>query len=288
VDAEDEVSLLRLGDGRNLAYQEWGDPRGSTVLGLHATPGSRLERFPDSATLSRLGVHLVTFDRPGYGLSDPLPGRTLLDCADDVVRLADHLGADEFTLAGMAGGGPFVLATAWAYAGRVRGAAISCGLGPLDRPGALSGMTPGAAAQFHLAAHHPDLLEAALAGGRLAPAVPEHELATLEAIPGLTEMVMEDLAAVTGHGWAGVVADDLALAGPWEFPLAEITVPLMLWHGDLDTLVPFGHSEYVASQVPGAEVHRCAGQGHFAMFGHQEEILTRLTRRAFSDRAART
>jgi pimeloyl-ACP methyl ester carboxylesterase len=274
----DAVKLLRLGTGRKLAYEQSGDPRGTVVIGFHSTPGSRLERFPDDETLTRLGVRLITFDRPGYGMSDPVDGRTLLDCADDVVALADHLGIGEFGVHGMAGGGPFALATAWAQPERVVAAAISCGLGPLDRPGAMDGLSPGVLAQFHLSQHHPDRLGAALAGGMLAPVVPEHEMATLAAIPGLTEMVIESLSALSQSGWDGVVADDLAVVGSWGFPLEEITVPVSLWHGDSDTMIPFGHSEYVANRIPGAELHPCPEQGHYAMFGHSQAILRGLTR----------
>jgi pimeloyl-ACP methyl ester carboxylesterase len=112
----------------------------------------------------------------------------------------------------------------------------------------------------------------------LAPVVPEHEMATLAAIPGLTEMVIEALSALNQSGWDGVVADDMAVVGSWGFGLEEISVPLSLWHGECDTLVPFGHSEYVASRVPGAVLHSCPGQGHYAMFGHQQDIFGGLTR----------
>jgi pimeloyl-ACP methyl ester carboxylesterase len=106
---ERRQSAYRAGKGK-LAFQEWGDPHGRPVIALHTTPGSRLERYPDEQAITDLGVRLITFDRPGYGLSEPVPGRTALDGADDVVHLADHLGIEKFSLSGMPGGGPFALA----------------------------------------------------------------------------------------------------------------------------------------------------------------------------------
>lgn len=38
-----DVSLVRLRDGRSLAWAEYGDPRGKPVLYFHGFPGSRLE-----------------------------------------------------------------------------------------------------------------------------------------------------------------------------------------------------------------------------------------------------
>ena len=65
----DEV--LRLADGRQLAWAEWGDPRGSPVVFLHPSPGSRM-LCPDVHATARAGVRLITVDRPGYGGSDPV------------------------------------------------------------------------------------------------------------------------------------------------------------------------------------------------------------------------
>ena len=81
---------LSLPDGRNLAYAEWGTSSGPPVLLFHGGPGSRLFCPDYEATMSS-GVRLITIDRPGFGGSDPQPGRTLLGWADDVSAFADAL-----------------------------------------------------------------------------------------------------------------------------------------------------------------------------------------------------
>jgi pimeloyl-ACP methyl ester carboxylesterase len=45
-------------------------------------------------------VHLITYDHPGYGLSDP--GRFVADAADAVKAIADGLGIAEFVVIGRA------------------------------------------------------------------------------------------------------------------------------------------------------------------------------------------
>jgi pimeloyl-ACP methyl ester carboxylesterase len=268
-----QVQTIEMPGGRALAFAEWGRPDGFPVIYHHGTPSSRLEHWPDGASLAQLGVRLVTFDRPGYGRSEPLPGRTLLDVAADVERLADHLGLDRFALSGMSGGGPFVLATAYALADRVDRAAISCGLGPLDRPGALEGMTPGQVEELEVACNHPERLGELLEGLDLGGSMPEEEVTAFGSIPGLAEVMLPSVSEATRQGWAGVIADDLCVVSSWGFALKELDVPLWLWHGDRDQLAPLHHSSYVADQVGSAQLKVCPGEGHIAMFRHQREVL---------------
>jgi len=43
--------------------------------------------------------------RPGYGGSDPQPGRRVADAAADLAAVLDHIGAERFITAGWSGGG---------------------------------------------------------------------------------------------------------------------------------------------------------------------------------------
>ncbi|KAJ7556911.1 hypothetical protein O6H91_05G104100 [Diphasiastrum complanatum] len=86
---------VRLRDGRHLAYQEVGVPKEKAqykVIAVHGYGGSRHECFPVSeALMKELGVYLVSFDRAGYGQSDPFPQRTVKSDALDIQDLADQL-----------------------------------------------------------------------------------------------------------------------------------------------------------------------------------------------------
>src|SRR5439155_13530283 len=82
---------VTLPDGRALAYVQRGDPAGQPVLYFHGIPGSRLDAWGPDDLVARLGVRLVAVDRPGFGRSDPWPGRRLLDWPADVVHLTDAL-----------------------------------------------------------------------------------------------------------------------------------------------------------------------------------------------------
>ena len=103
-----------LRDGRKIAFCGSGGGSGGAgpILLCHGAPGSRLHG-PDSRTTADAGFRLITVDRPGYGLSDPKPGRRIIDWPADVEELATALGLDEFDVAGTSAGGPYALACAY-------------------------------------------------------------------------------------------------------------------------------------------------------------------------------
>src|SRR5260370_26993019 len=96
--------IISLADGRRLAWADWGKRDGRPLLRLHGTPGSRLQRNPDEELPRRVGAHIVTVDRPGYGLSARDESRTFLSWAEDALELADHLGWAQFSVLGISGG----------------------------------------------------------------------------------------------------------------------------------------------------------------------------------------
>jgi len=56
-----------------------------------------------------MGIYILSFDRPGYGESDPDPNRTLKSIALDIEELADQLMlGSKFYVAGFSMGGQIV------------------------------------------------------------------------------------------------------------------------------------------------------------------------------------
>jgi len=82
---EMEPKFITLKDGRKLAYAEYGEPAGKPVFFFHGTPGSHFFHPPDGIT-QKMGVRLITVDRPGYGLSTFLPKRRILDWPGDITN----------------------------------------------------------------------------------------------------------------------------------------------------------------------------------------------------------
>ena len=122
-----------LSDGRRLGYRATGAPDGDPLFYFHGFPGSRLEADLLCKEAGMGGWRVFAIDRPGIGLSDFMPGRTLHDWPRDVEEFANALRIDHFTVIGVSGGGPYAAITAWALKKRVRATGIVCGLGPLQK-----------------------------------------------------------------------------------------------------------------------------------------------------------
>jgi pimeloyl-ACP methyl ester carboxylesterase len=133
--------VIVLPDGRRLAYAEYGDPDGEPVFLFHGLPGSRLSWGLLPGAPIPTGLRIIAPDRPGYGGSDPKPGRSLLDWADDVAQLADTLNISEFDIVGVSGGGPGALACAWKMPDRLTTVGIVSSPAPTDAPGVFEGMS---------------------------------------------------------------------------------------------------------------------------------------------------
>lgn len=261
-----------------LAFESWGDPDGQPVVHFHGTPGSRLERYPDEELCITLGIRFLTFDRPGYGDMPPGAGWSLAACAQAVAAAIDAMGEDRVRLHAFSAGTPYMLATAALLGARATSAAILGGLGPVDRPGALVGMPPATVEEFIAAREAPDRLPELLSRAKPPPAMPPEELEAIAATSEMLDMMLANHEEMTRQGHAGVLCDHLAFAGDWGFTFEEVRLPVHLWHGESDPLVPIHHSEFVAARLPRATLHRCPNEGHFEMFARQREVLTTLLR----------
>ncbi len=69
---------------------------------------------------------------------------------------------------------------------------------------------------------------------------------------------------------------------PWHFDLADIRVPVVLWHGTEDRNVPFTVGQELARRIPGSHLHVWDGEGHLALYAHLEEILIPVVEAAHS------
>jgi pimeloyl-ACP methyl ester carboxylesterase len=264
----DQVTQAR--DGRSLAFAEWGDPKGFPVFSLGGTPNSRFARHHDENVYVKAGARVITYDRPGYGGSDRHPGRRVVDCVEDVAAIADRLGLERFAVTGGSGGGPHALAVAARLPERVTRAACASSPAPYDAGiDWLTGMDPLNVREVEWAlrgeeVYVPELeREAAEALERVAAdpskilgddwGLSEADRAAL-ARPEFHAVIRQDLTEAVRTGVWGWADDMLAILEPWGFDVSEIGVPTRVIYGPTDVLVPVQHGEWLAANVPGAEV----------------------------------
>jgi pimeloyl-ACP methyl ester carboxylesterase len=288
----DEVreGSIWLKDGRRFAYLEAGDLRGTPVFFLHGNPGSRYMRHPDDALARALGVRLIVPDRPGYGLSDFQPGRTLLDLPSDIEQLANALGLGRFAVFGVSAGAPYVAACAYKLGERVTRAAIVSGAAPFDRPGAMDGVNKDYRNAYTLATWPEWLLHPVmLVHDQSVRLNPRKALAALmgHCSPDDREVLSDPTlgAQVSGYrreatrqGVAGMRREARILLSPWGFPLEAIQPEVHLWYWDGDSITPPQMGRYLQSRIPRTVPHFFPNGGHFAIFKHWQDILAALVR----------
>ncbi|XP_042416417.1 uncharacterized protein LOC122005448 [Zingiber officinale] len=124
------ASHIQLLDGRHIAYQEKGVPAERarfSMIAPHSFLSSRLAGIPGikESLLVEFGVRFVTYDLPGFGESDPHPGRNLNSSAMDMLHLANALGVmDKFWVLGYSSGAMHAWAAAHYIPDRIAGIAL--------------------------------------------------------------------------------------------------------------------------------------------------------------------
>ncbi|MDJ0628359.1 MAG: alpha/beta hydrolase [Rhodobacter sp.] len=274
-----------------MAFAEYGDPAGGPVMLFHGTPGSRLAWGLVPGNPFPPGMRIVAPDRPGYGRSDPKPGRSLLDWAEDIEILADHLQLERFCIVGISGGGPGALACAAAMPGRLSSVSVAVGAAPTDAPGVFEGMSAVNRFFLRLAWRAPPLstLNTRFVGAvvRRYPAryidLMQRKLHAVDrdvlAQSGIRNMLISDFTEALRQGSQGMVDDIAANHGrPWGFALDRIKTPVVFWYAEQDRSLPPAMGRFLAGQVPGSEFRLVEDAGHLWPIAHLREILTEVVR----------
>jgi pimeloyl-ACP methyl ester carboxylesterase len=277
---------IRLPDGRGLGYAEWGDGGGRPLLFFHGWPGSRLEaRLGEEAARTK-GVRLIAVDRPGMGLSDYQPGRTLADWPDDVLQLAAAMGLDRFAVLGISGGGPYAAVCAWKLSRKLSRAGIVSCLAPVDVAGVMAGMSWQNRLAFQVVGRQAVLRRALF--GVTAVSVRRHPDRVLDrglgaavdkkylGRPEVRNVLVESLSEAFRTGSRGAAWEMGLYARPWGFRLGEIRTPVCLWHGEQDANAPVAMGRYLASAIPDCQAAFYPEEGHLHFIDRLPEIFDAL------------
>ncbi|XP_050227727.1 uncharacterized protein LOC126677237 [Mercurialis annua] len=287
------ASRIKLRDGRHLAYKEHGvskDVARFKIIFLHGFDSCRLDGVV-AANLSpeifeELGIYYLSFDRPGYGESDPHPQRTLKSLTLDIEELADQLGlGSKFYIVGFSMGGELTWSCLKYIPHRLAGATL---IAP-----ATNNWWPGFPANLSTEANklQPPRDQWALSVAHYTPWL-SYWWNTQKWFPGFSAIVMHpDIlsqqdkevmakigeekknnyrAYVRQQGEAESIYRDLTIAfGTWEFDPMDLENPssngegsVHIWQGDEDGLVPVTLQRYIAQRLPWIHYHEITGSGH--------------------------
>lgn len=287
------IDTVTTPDGRTLEILVTGPATGDPYVFHNGTPTAVAPFPPLESVLEESGLRMVTYSRPGYGASTPWPEGSEPSIADDVsdtVTILDALGYDSFVTLGWSGGGPRALGCAALLPERCRAALSFAGVAPYGDPRLdyFAGMG---------LENVRDFLAAMIGREMLLPFVEEQvrelrEVTVADIVAAFHGLVGEvDAAALTDEfaewaartfrhaaepGAAGLLEDTLQIVRPWGFDLGAIRVPVGVWQGRHDRMVPFGHGEWLSRTIPGARARLFDDEGHLSLVRRMPEMLAEL------------
>jgi pimeloyl-ACP methyl ester carboxylesterase len=241
---------VRLSDGRSIGFSAAGPHDGYPVVYCHGAIGSPRWRIPAlESELERIGIRYIVVDRPGFGGSDPSPERSVAAFACDLGEVMTVLRYERFSVVGVSAGAPYALGCGWALPGRVGAVAAVSPLVPADGAGA----SPSFRYRLPLIPY---------GSARLGPAFAALCLRALR---------------LHGQTSADAMIDDyLVCRRAWGFDPGAVRVPVTVWHGGADRLVPVAHALVLASAIPGCTTCIEPHGGHFFYSGRLAQVLASL------------
>ncbi|MFI8814515.1 MULTISPECIES: alpha/beta fold hydrolase [unclassified Streptomyces] len=280
-----ETARLTAPGGRRIAYCSYGDPAAPPVIVLHGTPGSRFEGVALRQAAKDAGLHLVCPDRPGYGETDPVPGRGFHRWNDDFVALLDHLGHERAPLVAISGGGGYALSAAQAHPERVSKLILACAAVPGAPRGAYARRIPVVKWLNRLVRWAPVIARPMLAGTGIFKSTRSSER-HLAAWPLADQLIMKkaefrkfsELDTTEGRrqGMDAAMADLAGYARPLPEPLGSIRVPTVFIHGEEDGNVPIDVARWAHAQIDGSELRPIPGGGHLFLLMDADPLLREL------------
>ena len=268
---------LILSSGLKLAFEHYGDLNGIPAFYFHGWPSSGIQGAIMDEVGKKMGLHVVSMDRPGIGASDYQPGRELLDWPVVLKELAGHLAWKQFHVFGVSGGGPYALVSAYRFPDRVLSANVICGAPSLRLFGTKELFLP-----YRAALMLRDLMPWALGPiFKMAAILANYPLrwwpvswvlhlfneADRAALlhPLLGEVVKKSFQISARSGVGSLRTDGDIYTSDWGFELADIRVPVHFWHGKADRNIPWTYAEKAAAMIAHATTHWTDNDGHYSM-----------------------
>ena len=284
---------IQLLDGRTLGYAEYGSADGASVFYFTGGNSSRFEgKWFENAAIKK-HIRLIVPDRPGFGLSTFQPNRQLLDWPNDVLELANTLSISSFSVFGLSGGGPHVLATAYKIPEKITKVAIVSGTAPPEMSNKFNGMWPPVKIIFLTAKNMPMInlfLLKQMSGfysneeqmmKRMKQALPHPDVELIDRKPEIIKIFVGATKEAHRNGIRGDAWEWHLYVNDWGFKISDINHEVNLWYGLHDQQVPIGMGRYLASVLPKASLIEVEDGGHFSTINNYiEDVFDYLSKSA--------
>ena len=262
------TTTITTPDGRSLDVYLAGPLDGDVLLFHLGTPSAALPYPPAVDIMAERGLRYVAFNRAGYGSSTRRPGRSVADVVDDARTVLDHLEpslpddrlvrrrATRARLRGL-------------LADRIRAVATIASVAPYPADGLdyLDGMGDENIEEFECrtrsrggvdriqGAEHPAVAgrDRRRDGRGVRDLIDDVDRGALTG--DFADWVAASFREALRESYWGWFDDDMAFIEPWGFELDAIRVPVHVWQGRHDRMVPYAHGEWLAAHIPTAIPH---------------------------------
>jgi pimeloyl-ACP methyl ester carboxylesterase len=282
---------ITLHDGRVLGYAEYGDPTGSPIFYFHGGQESRLSSLFMDSTAKELNIRLMSPDRPGIGLSTFQANRKILDWGADIVQLADSLNINRYSIFGLSGGAPHVLACVYNDSSRIDNASIISGATPNNYKGTLKGIWLPVKLIHWFAGKRNDKQLRKFIQNDFESLVNKPDKRMKQFQNFLPKPDKRLLTEKPEYGWEfingsiesyrqgidGVVQEWKLYVADWQIDLNKVQFPITLWYGVEDKMAPKNRAKYYKEALPNSTLHLIDNEAHFSLIrNHIREILIDL------------
>lgn len=283
-------------DGGRVEYLDAGPPAAPDLLLFHVgTPSAAIVYPGFVAAATDRGLRTATYSRGGFGRSSRRPGRSVADEAAIAAALADRLGYERFFTVGWSGGGPVALACAALLPDRVRACLTMASPAPRQEAGtAWDAWVPvdqrrdwDVLASDDQSALLDDFQAQVTIFSQITPAglsslggPPDMRALAYRHEQEIAPYLTRSLRRAVLQGFAGYLDDNIAQARAWGFRVADIRVPVVVRHGELDRLVDVEHGRWLAATIPGARGVFLRDAGHGSVALPWAEVVADLLRAA--------
>jgi pimeloyl-ACP methyl ester carboxylesterase len=263
---------VAIAGGDEVLVRDFGPDDAPAVIYHHDTPSCSYD-LPSGWGNKPDGVRLITFDRPGYGASPHVAGRSVADAGRWSAAIADALGIDRFAVMGTSGGGPHAAAAAAVLTDRITRLCVSVGLGPVSMDGfnweaampaeTVDEMRCAIQGEAELRAFIDAMMkeEDPLAVWMEQLPASDKEILARPEVAAEEELITE---GAIGHGPDGWVEDDLAFFNrDWGVDLSAITADTLFLYGSADVFVPHNHGDAMRRAIGHGRLVKVADGGHW-------------------------
>ncbi len=259
-------------NGLNIAYQVIGEG----AIDIIMVPGlfSHVElyhEFPQYTEFFRklsAFARVIAFDKRGQGLSDRFADTpTFEERTDDLLAVMEAAGSERAVIFGISEGGAMALLFAASHPDKVSHVitfgsyAKSCSAPDFPH-------MPSYEARRNTIGSIIDNWGKGSPLGILVPKLAESEAA--RRLFGRIERASSTPNAMRRYF-------EMSLATDIRDVLPAVRVPTLVMHHEDDGLVPFSNSEYLAAQIPGAQLVNCGSGGHYFWSADTDSVIAEIS-----------